>query len=375
MPRSALCVLCLLLGFVISSCRSKPAPPRRGSPPPAPSASAKELRPHAVAEVERQLRASQLRLPPRRRHAPRLVFVGAALARIRDDVVEVLDGATLEPLDTFPLQQPRALLPMVDGSLVAVGSSGVVRWERGRRPTPPAARPLLLPGSEIYADAQQSDVLWVFEPDSAPPSLSSYRLVKGAPPGLLLPEQRILLASPRGGTFGVTREGVWIYVTSGSAERFAPGGLKLPGLSLAGASAPSWVLPSRRLDQAAWLDESGALSRALVSPSFKLLGSSRTPGAPFAAEVGDEGRLLAIVTVTGPGPRFELLSFDAELAERGRAVLRSEPPSSAEDWVRLVTRNQELAVSPREGRVAVGGPDRLALFDDRAAIVLSIPIR
>lgn len=373
----AACVPCLVLSAALGSCRSQPAPPERsgaeqGVTVPSTSDSAPS-RPALV--IERELQATRLRLPPQRRRAPRLVFGSGALARLGDDSLEVLDDSTLRSLASVPLTKARAVVAMADGAFVAIGSDGLVRWERGAQAAPPLPRPMFLPGSELFADARQPDLLWIFEPDSAPPKLNSYRIGKPGPSALLLPEQTIELSSPRGGSFGVTREGVWLYVTSGRAERFAPGGLRLPGLSFAGDGVPTWLLPSRRLDQSAWLDENGKLTRALVSPVFKVLDRSTCVGAPYAADVGDAGRLLAVVTVTGAGPRFELVLFDADLRELGRAPLPADVPSGSEDWVRVVTRNQQLAAAPRGARVAVGGPERLTIYDDRAQVVLSIPIR
>lgn len=357
-------------------CRSKaPAGDLEVAPLPVASASAEPSASRGeVAAVERQLQTTRLALPPRRRHLPRLAFGSGALGRLRDRDLQVLDERTLAELATLPLEQPRALLSMADGTLVAIGNGGVVRWAPGRALAPTGGRVVVFPGAEVYPDARQPDLLWVFEPDTTPPKLYGYRLGVSSLAGVLAPEQAIELKTPRGGTFGVTREGVWLYVTPGRAERLAPSGLELPAIS-SGPAVPSWSLPARRLDQSLWVDESGVLTRALVSPVFKSLSTARTSGSIYAARVGDEGRLLALISVTGAGPRFELALFDAELRERGRASLAAESPTGELDWVRVVTRNQELAVAPREARVAVGGPDRVMIFDGAANAVLSIPIR
>jgi hypothetical protein len=97
--------------------------------------------------------------------------------------------------------------------------------------------------------------------------------------------------------------------------------------------------------------------------------------APFAAAVADEGRLLAIIAVVGEGPTFELRLFDEALSEQGRALLPAEPPTGRDDWVQVVTRNLHLSAAPRERLLAVGGPDRVLIFDARAKQVLSIPSR
>jgi hypothetical protein len=77
--------------------------------------------------------------------------------------------------------------------------------------------------------------------------------------------------------------------------------------------------------------------------------------------------------VTGEGPRFELQLLDGELSQLGRVVLPAEAPTGTDDWVKVVTANQRVAVAPREPRVAVGGPERVTIYDARATPIFSIP--
>jgi hypothetical protein len=329
--------------------------------PPAPLSS-------AVVAFKKSVQASKLSLPPRRVHEPRLAFGKGVVAQLTHDALRVFDAKSFEPLLTAPLDEPRAVLPLADGALLAVGSRGMLRWELGKKQAEPLPRPVLLPGADLYPDAQQADRLWIFEgadgvPGSSPPRLSSFRLAKGG--GLVsLPELTIELTSPAGGVFGASREGVWLYLTPGRVERFGPGGLRLSGLTVPEPEQlPTWMLPARRLDQSLWLSETGQLRRVLVTPSFKRLGDVSLAGKPFAASVGDQGRLLAAVIVTGAGPRFELQLLDADLKPLAQVVLPSDAPTGADDWVKVVTDNQEVVVSEREPLVAVGGPGRMAIFD------------
>jgi hypothetical protein len=381
MRRSVACRWSCLAQALVLGCRSaSPAPASRAKDEPPPPASAAERTApaaggDAAAALEKELQRSKLRLPPRGEHVPRLAFGRGVVGRLGEDVLEVFDQERLELLASVPLQAPRALLGMADGALLAVGGAGLIRWEAGQRPSGLLPRPVLLPGSELFADAQQPDAFWVLDRHGAPPRLSRYRVGAGDVSAIALPEQTLELAAEPGGAFGVTREGVWLYLTPPRASRFAPSGAKLPGLQLDPSAPPTWALPSRRLDQSTWLDSGGQLTRALVAPTFKRLATARVVGYPHAAEVGDEGRLLAVVVVSGDGPRFELQLFDAELAPLGRAQLPGDAPDGSDDWVKRVTRNQEVAVAPRAGRVAVGGPDRLAIFDAQAQAILSINYR
>jgi hypothetical protein len=372
-----------LLGF---ACRSEPDQPPE---PPGVGAqrSAKallELSPRverpissAVVAFEKTLQAAKLLPPAQATHTPRLAFGKGVFGQLTSTELRVFDSSDFAPLASVPLGSPRALLALADGSLLAVGARAIVRWERGKKQPTTLPRPVLLPGAELYADPQQADVLWVFDAGQhgggvlAPPTLRRCRLTPSDSP-LLLPEQTIELASPGGGVFGPTREGVWLYATAGRVERLSPAGLRLSWLTRGEQVLPTWVLPARRLDQSLWLEESGNLARVLVTPSYKQLARAKLGGPALSADVGDEGRLLAVVVVAGPGPRFELELLDQDLAPLGRTVLPTDEPTGADDWVQVVTANQSVAAAPREPRVAVGGPARVSIYDARGNQVFSI---
>jgi hypothetical protein len=343
------------------------------------SASLAALASSEVVAFEKTLQASKLSPPPCREHEPRLAFGKTMFAQLTRDALCVFDANDFRLLATEPLEAPRAVLALADGALLAVGANTMLRWEPDQKRPKALPRLVLLPGAELYADAQQADLLWVFAAGDRrvaglPATLSSFRLAPGDGP-LLLPEQTIALTSPPGGAFGTSREGVWLYFTPGRGERFGPSGLRLSGLTFAEISPPTWVLPARRLDQALWLDEAGQVSRVLVSPTFKHLAKATLAGRAFAADVGDQGRLLAVVVVTGEGPRFELELFDPELQRLARVALPGDAPTGTEAWVKVVTENQAVVVAERKARVAVGGPGRVLIFDAQGRQLFSIPSR
>lgn len=336
---------------------------------------ARPVRPPPI-ELEKKLQQERLPLPPLSTHAPQLAFGKGVLGLLTQDALRVFDTADFQLLANLPLESPRAVLALADGSLLAMGARAMFRWEREQKRQAPLPRPVLLPGVELYADAQQADLLWTFDagrPGGAgPATLQSFRL-SPASVALLLPEQTIELTSPPAGVFGVSREGVWLYVTPSHAERFSPGGLRLSSLQLSVPVLPAWILPTRRLEQSLWVEESGRVSRVTVSPRYRHLASAQLPGRVLAADAGDDGRLLAAVVVTGAGPRFELALLDQGLVSLGQVVLPADQPTGTSDWVKVVTENQNVAVAPREARVAVGGPKRVTIFDGRGKLLFSIP--
>jgi len=370
-----LAVTALLSACKFSDSKPEPTPSLASSPGPVWSASPgpSTVRPvsSAVVALERELQAAKLSPPARRAHAPRIAFGKGVLARIRQADLQVFDAADFRLLETVAVDAPRAVLALADGALLVVAAQGLLRWEPGKHVFVPS-RPVLLPGAELYPDARATDLFWVFDGAASPPTLSRFRFAPGAG-SLLLPEQVIPIALPRGGTFGVTREGVWVYLSGGRGERYGPAGARLPALSVPVSFGSAWLLPARRLDQGVLLTEAGQVSRVLLSPSFKSLARVELTNAVIAADVGNEGQLLAAVVVSGAGPRFSLVLRDQDLAALGQSPLPSDPPTGQPDWAQQVTRNQEVVVAPRQPRVAVGGPDRLTIFDERGTVLFSIP--
>ncbi|HEY6081188.1 MAG TPA: hypothetical protein VIW29_20375 [Polyangiaceae bacterium] len=339
-----------------------------GAARPSPSA----LEPRRVAPISsaaqataREVQARKLQLAPVRLRQARLAFGDGVVGQLTATELVVRGGPEFEVVLRRSLEGPRALVSLADGSLLAAGARGLLVFAPSNKQVRTLARPVLLPGSSLLADAIRSDRVWVFDEgggSATPASLSSLELDPSVQ-GILLPSQRLELEAAGSDVLGTTREGVWIHWSDRKAERFGPGGARLPALRLPDMPRLIWALPARRLDQCFLVDESGRLSRAIVSPSFRQLAGIQLSGQPLAADVGDEGRLVAVVVVAGAGPRFELQLFDSELSQLARVPLPAEAPTGLEDWVRVVTENQGVSVAARQPRVAVGGPARLLIFD------------
>jgi hypothetical protein len=378
----------LLLGALFAgepACRKPEATSEASATPSAMAASPQDLAPRSARPVSteavavaRRVQGDQLQLEPQRQREPRLAFGRGALGQLTEEELRVLDSSSGELRLRQPLEGARLVVPLVDGTLLAVGAKSMLRVDPQTKKLTHLGKPVLLPAAELYPDAVAADRVWVFDvlkgsDGRSRPMLNSIAL---EPPrlGILLPERSVELEQPPGGLLGRTREGVFLYLGESGAERFAPGGARLSKPAFPSLPRVVWVLPARRLDQC-FLFERGRVLRAVVSPSFKQLAAVELAGTLLTAAVGDEGRLLAAVVVTGAGPRFELQLFDEDLAQLARVALPSEEPTGGKDWVKVVTENQGLAVAPREGRLAVGGPGRLQVLDASAKLIFSIPSR
>jgi hypothetical protein len=327
----------------------------------------------AGAVFLRDVQASKLVVPPQVGQLPRLALSRTALARLTNDGWEVRALSDFHVLASRLLGHPLAVLALADGTFLALDLDRCERFDPSNKKVQSLPAVPLLLGAELQPDAQQPDRIWTLEGGADKPAqLSSYRLAP-SDAKLVLPETTTELAAGAAHRFGLTREGIFLHLLPGSIERWGPGGARLAALSMPDGDLPTWALPAKRLDQSLWLRDSGAIERVWLSTPFKVLGHAQLAGRPVTAAVGNRGELLAAVVVTGPGPRFELQLLDGELKELGRAVLPSEEPTGGEDWVRVVTDNQRLAVSLDGKNVAVGGPARLRIFDARAHELFSIP--
>lgn len=329
----------------------------------------------AALELAKAVQASKLRLEPQRVRRAELAFGAGVLGRLGPSELVILNTGDYGVRKRLPLVGPRAVIALADGALLAVGAEALLRFEPRNGRVQQLARPMLLPDAELLADAVRADHVWVFDPgvsgqqQASPSALISFEL---RPADGLVPLPTGTLELEAGaGVLGATREGVWIHWGEGRAERFGPGGARLRPLKVPDAIRPIWALPARRLDQCYLFDREGRLSKAVVSPTFRELASIKLSGIPWTADVGDEGRLVAVLVVIDAGPRFELQLFDSDLKQLARVPVISEAPTGGEDWVKVVTENQGLRVAPREPRVAVGGPARLQIFDARGAQVFS----
>jgi hypothetical protein len=327
----------------------------------------------AALEVQRDLQA-RLRPAPRRDNAPRLAFARGVVAQLTSDAVRVYSALDGSLVLAASLDLPRAVVALADGALLGVGGRAMVRID-GKKVTS-LSKPVFLPGADLFADAIAPDRIWIARGrlSSAPPSLSSYVLAPGSD-GVMLPEQVLDLDAPSGGSFGLTREGVWLYFTGERIDRFAPAGARLGRLAAPGLKGSFFALPTRRLDQEYLLDDDGHLTRALVTPLFRRLSEAELGVAPLAACVANGARVLAVLALVGVGPRFELRLFDEKLLPMGSVPLSAPGPTGREDWVQVVTRNLELACDPHQDRIAVGGPDQVQILDGRGQLTLSIPSR
>jgi hypothetical protein len=96
-----------------------------------------------------------------------------------------------------------------------------------------------------------------------------------------------------------------------------------------------------------------------------LVAHFQLPAPPFAA-LGN-GEVLAFLLVTPPGPgqprRWTLLVTDLDGRPRFQTELSERDAPADDSWVKAVISDKNLAISWAEPLVAVGGPERVQVWD------------
>ncbi|MCA9628590.1 MAG: hypothetical protein KC766_13020 [Myxococcales bacterium] len=366
------------LGFSAIGCEEhpEPGPSAAGSvialPSTAPSASA-----HRVYATSWSLEL------PRRAAGPRsLVISGKRVLRVAKDEVEEFGIAPLQRVASQPLPGARYGLTLKDGAFVGLGTRELLllpnpdtkREDDVELRTP---RVSVFPGSQLFADRREERDIWVHHPFDA----SLYRYEVAPSTSVLLPMKEVVeLKDFDHGAFAGLANGSFVYSVGKQLYQIYPGGKAKQLGELSDLSAKVWrILPTRRIDQVWVMDETGKavrvnladrlrVSSALSSPEHKPSDGAEVakPLKPF--DTISSGRYIARLLV-GSGKserRWKLVVDDLS----GKRVLEVDLPpdplddgKAYDDWIQRVTRNFELAISDAPALVAVGGPNRITLWD------------
>lgn len=336
-------------------------PPPKASaerrPPPLPSALARLLpdggagrgqsAPYVADRTKMKLEMSKTR------HFA-LAFGRRRLAQLTENAVVVRDTARWKEVVRLPLDSPRAVVALADGSFFACGAREAVRLLPHDTKAKRGKRLLLLPRSELFPDRAAPNALWV---RSAGTALFRYDVESS---DSFAPEEWIELEGFDRNLVGSLRDGSFVFSTAAGLSRVHGKGKAEPLLAV--PPGVLRVLPGSRPDTA-WLV--GAKEASLQRIVGRKL--DRVAGVTFAATVWDAdaaGQWLGVLELEQPdgAPRsFVLEVFDTDGNRHFRAALPADE-SGTPDWVSRLTRDRHLSVSSEPPLVAVGGPGRLDVF-------------
>lgn len=359
------------------ACEERPPTPGRPDEPPRPpkldldaalevAADAGDF--DASAEAKRlvaELRSAKLDVAPRRVPTQRLAFGKDRLAQLTDSELVIRDTKDMKELGRLPVTGPRRVAALSDGSLLVAGQSDVWHVPRDLKKAQRYSRLPLFPDSLLLGDRRDKKKLWVHH--GIDPTLYPYELGEA---GRLETLDFIELEAADQKAFALLKDGSYVFTAGDKLVRFFPGG-KRWSLALP-AGAEIWrISTTRRLDEL-WLARGdGKLELAqLGEGALTVKKTLELPGTFDVASSDTELALLRLETSTSAASRdaglpprsWKLLVLDADGKEQMSTELPLDPATATEDWVREVTKNRAVVLSPSESLVAVGGPSWLGVW-------------
>jgi hypothetical protein len=327
--------------------------------------------PSAVSSAVVGLRERALMLEPRAGPSDRIVFGKGRVGQLMDEQLVVRSTSGQEVVRA-PIQSPRGLIELGDGSLLAADRDHLYLLPAASTKIEVKPRVTLFFDSAILADRRTSSEFWVIYPSG--PALYHYDLAteaggqSGAGVGLLLFKEYVELGPKIGpGRVGATvglKDGsfalvagarLWRVYGSGRADPMEPPDPERPVTRL---------LAAQKLGEIWALRGDGKAERLALGRRMRRVGEVALDPPPFDFATSDAH--LAVVHLAqrrGEAKKFSLGVYDLS----GKRVLDRGLPApsgfAGEDWVARVTRDQAVVLSQHEPLVAVGGPGRLQVWD------------
>lgn len=309
---------------------------------------------------------------------------GKRVLRVAKDEVEAFGISPLARESREPLLGARFGLALKDGAFVGLGTKELLLLPNPERKrdddvqlrTP---RVSVFPGSQLFADRREERDIWVHHPFDA----SLYRYEVAPSTNVLLPMKEVVeLKDYDHGAFAGLANGSFVYSVGKQLYQIFPGGEAKKLGELNELSAKVWrILPTERIDQAWVMDETGKavrvnladrlrVSSTLPSPVAKPEDGAAVTQPPAPFDTLSSGKYIARLVVTSGKDERHWKLIVNDLA--GKQVLDEDLPGDVlddgkayDDWIARVTRNYELAISDGPPLVAVGGPNRITLWDLR----------
>jgi hypothetical protein len=322
----------------------------------------------AAERVVADFRSQKLDVASRRVPSERLAFGKERLAQLTDSALVVRDAKSFKVTSSTPITEPRRVVTLHDGSFFVAGKSESLRVPSDPMKTDHFGRVPLFLDSLLFADKRDKNKVWALH--SLDPTLFPYQVDEL---GKLETLDLVPLPKLDQKGFSSLKDGSFVYTAGGHLERFFPGGktweLELP------SGAEVWrILTTKRIDQL-WLARAdGKLE--LVQIAADKLAVEKTLEAPGAFDIASNDTDIALLRLetgapvrtedggTTTGRSWKLVVFDAS----GKEGMTTELPldsvvGSGEDWVREITKNRAVVLSPYAPLVAVGGPTWLAVWN------------
>lgn len=318
----------------------------------------------ATAETLRSVHEQKLELAPLADLALRLAFGPDRLLQAAGDKVILRDLKQGDALVDTPLEGARALAQGSDGALFALGARGGLRFAPRSNAHTSFPHVTFFPGAGLFPDLEDPSRFYVYA--SGDPELYRYAFASEA--GAFLPiDEQIPMAGCQA-VVALLRDGAFVCRTPRGLARYAPHGSHVEFKLPQGFGEPFRLLAAKRLDELFSVDATGLVVHFRLSAGtagLSELARFRLPTPPFAA--ASNGDSLAFVLVSEPEAdqprRWSLLVTDFTGQSRFDAQLAAHSAPAGEDWVAAITQDKNLALSDFAPLVAVGGAERVQVWD------------
>lgn len=355
-----LCWAGLLAASALLGCESRSAPPRPALSSEAPAVSRPAPEREAVPKMKVPIALlRRMKIEPPTSRPARLAFGAGGLGQLRPDalVVHALHGGADEK--RYPVTEPRHLVKLRGGDLLALTGGGALRVAEQRKPAR-FPRVTLFPDAWVFPDLIRSDGFWVLQ--SGGHALFGYELSAAARP-LLAPDVVAAVSSYDGRALGPLASGAFLYTIREGLAVTYPRGREMP---VAYAAPDAWrILPTGRPDRAWLLESSGSVTLLELHPAHgKARARSRFDAGPGLYDASSDDRVLALLFLEQPDDaawRLRVEIYDSA----GQRLWRRALPAlelGEENWAADVATRAEIAVDAQSESVAVGGADALELF-------------
>jgi hypothetical protein len=303
---------------------------------------------------------------PRSVPAERLAFGRDRLGQLTAAALVVRDTRSFQVVVELPLEAPRRLVGLGDGSLLVAGGERVFRLPKAAARPEEHGRVTLFADSAILPDARDARRLWVAHPGDR--TLYLYQLEDRGPPGMLPFEQLLPVEGCDGRGLTTLGDGSFACTTAAGLRHFWPEGKRVD-LPLPPASGGVWrLLPTNRIDQVWVAREKGKLELYQLGAAAAPLRTLELRDQPI--DIAAQGKSVAVVSVAHPrgeARRWSILVLDEQGKELMQAVIPGAENVAADDWVAKLLLDRSVVLSRDEAQVAVGGPSSLAVWDIASA--------
>jgi len=321
-------------------------------------------KPPAVVQALSSLRAQRLEIAAPIVQSELLSFGTRRLIQASLDKATFRDSSEGHVITEASIGAVRAVAHGPDGSLFAIGASGGALLEPRAKAAKRLPHVTFLPGSHLLPDLEGISHFFVYYAQDC--QLYYYPFAKASEP--ILPIEASFQLDGCREPMTQLRDGAIVCLTGTGFLRQAPRGRRAEFAFPNGFSSDDpalRLLPGLRLDEFFAVTRLGEVFHLRLAGNLALLARFRLPAPAYAAVANTEA--LAFVLVSGPqaehARRWSLLVTDFDGRPRFSRELPSLEPGAEEDWLSRVVEDKNLAISTFEPLVAVGGPQRVTVWD------------